>query len=86
MEPSDLDHTDGRRADRVKIIPWKNGKPTELDASCPDTLAQSYHCHSTTIAGAVADLAEERKLAKDVTLWPGYPFIPAVIRVTEPIG
>ena len=64
LEPSDLNHSDGKRPDGVTMIPWKNGRPLVLDATCPDTFAPSYHCYATSSAGAVATLAEERKVYK----------------------
>jgi len=39
LEPPGLVHTDGKRPDRVTMIPWKNGKPIVWDPTCPDTLA-----------------------------------------------
>ena len=49
LEPSGLDHTDGKRPDGVTIILWKNGKPLVQDVICPDNLAQSYSCHVTML-------------------------------------
>ena len=56
------------------------------DTTCPDTLAWSYRCHATKTAGAVADLAEERKLAKYTSLGPGYAFTPVAINTLGAIG
>ena len=51
LEPSSLTCSDGKRPDGV--IMWKNGKPLIWDATCPDTLAQSYRPH--VAVGAVAE-------------------------------
>ena len=53
-----------RRGDDDPMEIWK--APIVLDASCPDTLAQSYIETKLPYsrAGAVADLAEERKIEK----------------------
>ena len=68
------------------MIPWKNGKALVQDTTCPDTLAWSYRCYATKTAGAVADLAEERKSAKYTSLGPGYSFTPVAIDTLGAIG
>ena len=79
---------DGKHPDGVTMIPWKNGKPIVWDPTCPDTLAWSY-CHQATIrAGAVADLAEERKTDKYrySSLGAGYSFTPVAIETLGAMG
>ena len=68
------------------MVPWKNGKPIVWDATCPDTLARSYRCQATNRAGAVADLAEERKSVKYTCLGAGYSFTPVAIETLGAMG
>ena len=86
LKPSGLECTDGKRPDGVMMIPWKNGKPIILDATYPDTLSQCYHFHATNTAGTVANLVEESKSAKYISLGSGYSFIPADIENLGAIG
>ena len=72
--------------DGVTMIPWRNGKPIVWDATCPDTLARSYRCQATSRAGAVADLAEERKSVKYTCLGAGYSFTPVAIETLGAMG
>ena len=46
----------------MKLLIW--------DVTCQDTFAPSYSAHATREAGAVAGLAEERKVDKYVHLRP----------------
>ena len=62
LEPSSLTCFNSKRPDGVTMVPWKNGKPLIWDATCPDTLAQSYCSHATRRTGAVGAMAEEKKL------------------------
>ena len=80
--------TDGKRPDGVTMIPWKNGKPIVWDPTCPDTLAWSYRHQATIRAGAVADLAEERKTDKYrySSLGAGYSFTPVAIETFGAMG
>ena len=86
LEPPGLVRTDGKRPDGVTMIPWRNGKPIVWDATCPDTLARSYRCQATSRAGAVADLAEERKSVKYTCLGAGYSFTPVAIETLGAMG
>ena len=70
----------------VHVIPWKNGKPIVWDATCPDTLALSYHHQATIRAGAVADLVGERKTDKYSSLGAGYSFTPVAIETLGAMG
>jgi len=56
------------------------------DVTCPDTLARSYHHQATIRAGAVADLAEERKTDKYSSLGAGYSFTPVAIETLGAMG
>ena len=79
LEPSDLNRSDGKRPDGVTMIPWKNGRQLVWDATCPDTFAPSYRCHTTSSAGAVATLVEEKKASKYSCLVPSHSFTPVAI-------
>ena len=83
LEPSGLVHSDGKRPDGVTVVLWKNGKSLIWDATCPDTLAQSYRAAATSSTGAVAARAETRKLAS-TTAWP--QFIPLCLWLLSPWG
>ena len=86
LEPSGLVRTDGKRPDGMTRIPWKNGKALVWDATCPDTLAQSYRHQATSRAGAVADLAEEKKIDKYTSLGSEYSFTPVAIETFGAMG
>ena len=72
LGPTGLDCDDGKRPDGMTMVPWKFGKPLVWDATCPDTLAPSYHAMAT---GAVA-AAEEWKYSY---LDHGHSFTPVAI-------
>ena len=61
MEPHGLRCIDGKRPDRVTLLPWKDGCPLIWDATCSDTFATSYTCTAFSRAGAVAEQAEAHK-------------------------
>ena len=61
-EPYGLARSDGKRPDGVTMLPWKCGRPLIWDATCSDTFAKSYLHVATNRPGAVADLAESRKI------------------------
>ena len=86
LAPSDLNRSDGKRPDGVTMIPWKNSRLLVWDATCPDTLAQSYRCHATSSTGAVATLAEVRKSHKYSFFVPSHSFTPVAIESLGPIG
>ena len=58
------------------MIPWQQGKPLVWDATCVDTLAESYIVSTSTTPGSAADRAEERKRDKYSTLTQNYLFVP----------
>ena len=51
------------------------------DATCPDTLAQSYRAHATS-----ATVAEEQKLEKYSCLAPSHTIVPVAIETLGAIG
>ena len=46
------------------MVPWERGKLMVCDVTCSDTFAGSYAAAASREPGAVAALAEERKVAK----------------------
>ena len=86
LEPSGLSLSDGKRPDGVTMVPWKNGKPLIWDAPCPDTLAPSYRLHATSSAGAVAGMAEEKKVQKYSCLTPTHTIMPVAVETLGAVG
>ena len=86
LEPSGLTRSDGKRPDGMTMVPWRNGKPLVWDATCPDTLAQSYRANATSGAGAVAAMAEGRKMVKYDSLASSYNVVPVAIESLGAIG
>jgi len=86
LEPSGLHRSDGKRPDGVTMIPWKCGKPLVWDATCPDTLALSYRGAACSGAGAVAAMAEERKVSKYANLDTSHTFTPVAVETMGVIG
>ena len=72
LEPSGVFRSDGKRPDGITMVPWERGKLLVWDATCVDTLAPSYASSSTSEAGAVAALAEERKINKYAAMDPSH--------------
>ena len=81
-EPNGVLRTDGKRPDGMTLIPWKNGRSLLFDYTCADTYAKSYITKSSESAGAVAKMAEERKLIKYAELIPNYFFVPVAMETT----
>ena len=65
-EPQGLSRSDGKRPDRMTLIPWKAGKCALWDFTVIDTVAQSYVSQSSLCAGSTAELAATRKSFKYV--------------------
>ena len=86
LEPTSLTRSDGKRPDGVTLIPWKNGKLLVWDATCPDTLAQSYRMNATSGVGAVAAMAEERKLKKYHSMSSHHIIMPVVFETLGAVG
>ena len=63
-----LSHSDGKRPDRVTLVPWKSGRLLVWNATCPDTFAPSHLPSATREAGAVAAQAERSKQEKYAAL------------------
>lgn len=76
LEPSGLHYEKRTRPDGLTQYPWKNGRCMAWDVTVVDTLAQSYLSRTTLRAGAAADMAAERKIAKYQHLGDRYIFFP----------
>ena len=68
------------------MVPWKNGKPLIWDTTCPDTLALSYRLLATSSAGAVAGMAEEKKVRKYSCLAPTHTIMPVAVETLGAVG
>ena len=67
------------------MVPWKNGKPLIWNATCPDTLTQSYRAHAIGSTGMVAEMAEE-KLLKYSCFSPSHTIVHVAIKTLGAIG
>ena len=85
LEPTNLSSSD-IRPDGITLIPWARGKCLVWDATCSDTLAPSYLPHSSIQAGAVADLAEERKRRKYNDFLQRFCFSPVAFETLGVVG
>ena len=63
-----ISQKNGKRPDRVTLVPRSSGRPLVWDATCPDTFAPSHRGHATRSAGCVG--AEGKKAEK----YAGLPF------------
>ena len=79
LEPGGLCRSDGKRPDRVSIIPWKDG-------TCPDTYVPSHQRVSAGGAGLVAEYVEQAKCSKYVLLQTKYTFVPIGIETSGSFG
>lgn len=78
-EPVSLSRTDGKRPDRLTLIPWRSGKSAVWDVTITNTLANSYLNQSSVEAGSAAETASERKLSKYHNLSDRYEVIPVAL-------
>ena len=60
-EPSGLNRQDGKRPDRLSLIPWQSGKPLLWDVTVASTLAGSCMDTTATAAGLVASWSGSRQ-------------------------
>ena len=63
-EPNGLSQSDGKRPDRLLLVPWEEGKPLtwEVTVVCP--LANSYMATAARVTGLAAEGAAARKSTK----------------------
>jgi len=60
-EPVGLCRDDGKRVDGMTLVPWSKGRTLIWDATCVDTLANSYLEGSSKSAGFACSKAATRK-------------------------
>ena len=85
-EPHSLVRSDGKHPDGVTMLPWKSGRPLVWDATCSDTFAPSYVSLAASRAGAVAEMAENRKSAKYTHLQSTHLFVPISAKTSGVFG
>jgi hypothetical protein len=85
-EPTGLTLGDGRRPDGLTLIPWQHGKPLTWDVTVATTLADSYISATASSAGAAAEMAATRKMAKYADLPASYTFQPVALETLGPIN
>ena len=78
-EPTGLLRNDGKRPDGATLVPWTRGRCLLWDATCPDTLAQSYIPRTSIEAGAAAATSETKKITKYSLLSDRHEFVPVAI-------
>ena len=86
LEPNGLFRSDGKRPERLSLVPWKEGKPPICDATCPDTFAVSYVGSAYKTSVIVAEQAEESKCSKYSSLRSLYHFAPVGIETSGVLG
>jgi len=85
-EPNGLTLSDGRRPYGLTLSPWQSGKPLTWDVTVATTLADSYISASASSAGAAAEMAATRKMAKYADLPASYTFQPVALETLGPIN
>ena len=83
-EPSGLLRDDGKRPDGCTLIPWRNGKCLTWDVTAPDTLATSHLPRTSVEAGAAAESAAKKKVAKYANLTRTHHFVAVAIESLGP--
>ena len=86
LEPVGLSQVDGKRPDGATFIPWRQGRCLVWDFTCVNTIARSHLSHSTSQAGSVSVIAEEKKKKKYTNLSDTYIFTPIAIETLGPWG
>jgi len=85
-QPVGLARLNGKRPDRLTLIPWQVVKPLTWDVTVVSTLADSY-LHSTShSAGSAAETASVRKESKYPSLPPDFIFQPVAIETLGPLN
>ena len=85
-EPVGLLRTDGKRPDGLTQISWEEGKCVTWDVTVTDTLAASNLNLSASSAGAAAENAASKKVAKYADLSFTYSFIPIAFETLGPVN
>ena len=79
LEPAGLCRKDGKRLDGLTLFPYKQGKCLLWDATCVDTLADSYIQLTSKSAGSAAEKAEKLKIDLYEELTNDYIFCPVAV-------
>ena len=85
-EPTGICRSDGKRPDGMTLIPWQCGKSLTWDVTVATTLAGSYITTTARSAGAAAEMAATRKMAKYADLPASYTFQPIALETMGPIN
>jgi hypothetical protein len=81
--PASLESS-GKRPDGLTLGPWSKGKCLLWDATCADTLANSYVSSTSRSAGAAALQAEKKKFRKYQGALSRYLFAPIAVETLGP--
>ena len=60
-EPQGLCRSDGKRSDRLTLVPWQSGRSLVLDVTVVCPLADSYVASAAREARSVAELATKKE-------------------------
>ena len=74
------------RHDGITVVPRNTGELLVWDATCPDTFAPSHSSSATREAGAMAALAEERKMEKYTNLNHTHTFTSVATKTARVFG
>ena len=85
-EPTGLLRSDNKRPDGCTLTPWQSGKCLAWDVTACDTLARSYLLDTSQSAGAAAESAATRKIAKYTDVARTHLFIPIAVESLGPIN
>ena len=61
LEPLGLSRDDGKKPDGLTLIAWEKGQSLVWDATCIDTVADSYLRKSALESGSAAEFAQNKK-------------------------
>ena len=86
LEPVGMIRDDGKRPDGATLVPWKRGRCLVWDFTCVNTIARSHLGLSTSQAGSLSVVAEEKKKKKYVSLSDSYLFTPIAVETLGPWG
>ena len=85
-EPAHLLLADGKRPDRVTLVPYSRGRCVIWDACVRHTLAASYVGRTAREVGAAASEAERAKLRKYATFATAYTIVPLAFETLGSLG